>query len=309
MAATETAGTADGQEHAAVEPGERRTLGWPELRPYIPSRSVLRQVGVVLGTGSLALLKLGAAKGWAGVCWGCRALVAGISRGWAWAAEDWGPRLGGVALGGYVAVYLTAHNAAAVDLSVSIDLGPYLPYLVLVVPTAWGLAAWYHSPAVAERRQNAKEPNTAADVAEDADEDQEHDDVEAEAEADESLSPAELLGLLEEGTGTAGGVHLADVVTALHGQLDEKELRRRVADLRPDVEALGLPIEPQLKLRGRNKIGVRREALERVLGRPVGETAGTPAQAPESASAGGPAEGRASPTVNGPVSTTAEATS
>lgn len=299
MTVTETAGTVEDQEHAAVESGERRTLGWPELRPYIPSRSVLRKVGAILGTGSLALLKLAGAKTWAGVCWGCRVLVEGISRGWAWAAEDWGPRLGGVALGGYVVVYLTAHNAHAVDLSVSVDPGPYLPYLVLVVPIVWGLAAWYHSPAVVERRQTRKKVDAPVEVA-DADEDQEHD--EGEAEADESLSPAELLGLLEEGTGTAGGVHLADVVTAIHGPLDEKETRRRVAELRPDVEVLGLDIEPQLKLRGRNKIGVRREALERVLGRPIGETAGAPDEGPAPA----PAEGPTSPTVNGPVSTTAE---
>ncbi|MFF4576904.1 hypothetical protein ACFY15_00605 [Streptomyces sp. NPDC001373] len=89
--------------------------------------------------------------------------------------------------------------------------------------------------------------------------------------------PAEAVRvLLRELIGDAPGVHLSTVLAHLHEQGHHPTWR--VADLRRHIEALGIPVDPKLKLAGIPTRGVRREA---VMAAPRPEPVGTaPAPSP-----------------------------
>ncbi|MFF4369646.1 hypothetical protein [Streptomyces sp. NPDC001594] len=75
-----------------------------------------------------------------------------------------------------------------------------------------------------------------------------------------SANPAEAVrALLRELIGDAPGVHLKTVLMRL--QEDGHHTSWKVADLRRHIEALGIPVEPKLKLNGTPTRGVRREAV------------------------------------------------
>lgn len=82
--------------------------------------------------------------------------------------------------------------------------------------------------------------------------------------------------LLLDVIGDAHGVHLKTVLTHLqqHGQWEG----RKVADLRVHLEALGIPVDPKLKVAGVPTRGVLRTALEALP--PVEETPSSPNPSP-----------------------------
>ncbi|MFJ8163827.1 hypothetical protein ACIRBY_23270 [Streptomyces sp. NPDC096136] len=72
--------------------------------------------------------------------------------------------------------------------------------------------------------------------------------------------PAEdMRGLLRELIGDAAGVHLSTVLAYLQERGHHPTWK--VSDLRRRVEALGIPVDPKLKLAGTPTRGVRREAV------------------------------------------------
>jgi hypothetical protein len=107
-----------------------------------------------------------------------------------------------------------------------------LPALLWVAVPWWCWAAWRAAPA----------PAPAA--------------TESPIDAD----PAEpVRALLRELIGDAPGVHLNTVLK--HLQEHGHHPTWKVADLRRHIEALGIPVDPKLKLAGTPTRGVRREAL------------------------------------------------
>lgn len=82
--------------------------------------------------------------------------------------------------------------------------------------------------------------------------------------------------LLLDVIGDAHGVHLKTVLAHLqeHGQWEG----RKVADLRVHLEALGIPVDPKLKVAGVPTRGVLRAALEALP--PLGETSPSPNPSP-----------------------------
>lgn len=82
--------------------------------------------------------------------------------------------------------------------------------------------------------------------------------------------------LLLDVIGDAHGVHLKTVLTHLqqHGQWEG----RKVADLRVHLEALGIPVDPKLKVAGVPTRGVLRAALEALP--PAEETSPSPSPSP-----------------------------
>jgi len=82
--------------------------------------------------------------------------------------------------------------------------------------------------------------------------------------------------LLLDLIGDAHGVHLKTVLAHLqeHGQWEG----RKVADLRVHLEALGIPVDPKLKVAGVPTRGVLRTALEALP--PVEETSPSPTPSP-----------------------------
>lgn len=82
--------------------------------------------------------------------------------------------------------------------------------------------------------------------------------------------------LLLDVMGDAPGVHLKTVLAHLqeHGQWED----RKVADLRVHLEALGIPVDPKLKVAGVPTRGVLRTAIEALP--PVEETSPSPTPSP-----------------------------
>lgn len=85
-----------------------------------------------------------------------------------------------------------------------------------------------------------------------------------------------ILRLLYDLIGEARGVHLSTVLAHLqqHGQWEGKE----VADLRQHLEALGIPVEPKLKIGKTPTRGVTKAALDALP--PLRETSPSPASSP-----------------------------
>lgn len=81
-----------------------------------------------------------------------------------------------------------------------------------------------------------------------------------------------ITGLMLDLMGDSHGVHLKTVLAHLqdHGQWEGK----KVADLRVHLEALGIPVDPKLKVDGVPTRGVSRAALEALS--PAAETSPSP---------------------------------
>lgn len=166
-----------------------------------------------------------------------------ISRGWAWLwADGWqdaGMRAGGVVLAGY---------AGANTFSMA---GPHAGYIVLAAVGGWCVAAKLHAPKTTGPKQAVKaapEEPAADTPGEPVDEARTGPDTEA------------VRALLLDLMGAGPGVHLRTVLAHLQekGQWEG----RTVSDLRVHLEALGIPVDPKLKVGGTPTRGVRREALE-----------------------------------------------
>lgn len=107
-----------------------------------------------------------------------------------------------------------------------------VPVLLWPAAAAWCWASWRAAPAPPAA---APEPPAGTD-------------------------PAEAVrALLRDLIGDAAGVHLHTVLAHLQKQGHHPSWK--VADLRRHIEALGIPVEPKLKLAGTPTRGVRREAV------------------------------------------------
>ncbi|MFJ3097368.1 hypothetical protein [Streptomyces hydrogenans] len=127
------------------------------------------------------------------------------------------------------------------------------PWLLWPTALIWAVAAW-----------RAGRPTEGSEDAPDE-------------EADEPAaapSAEAAVALLREVLGDRPGVHLSEVLAHLqkHGQGEGW----KVADLRLRLEALGIPVEPKLKLSGVPTRGVRAADLDRLF--PAEETASSPAR-------------------------------
>ena len=128
-----------------------------------------------------------------------------------------------------------------------------MPWLMWLLTALWMRAAWRATAPV-----------------EDTDEEPLDEEEQPPAE-----DPAEAaVALLREVLGDRPGVHLSEVLAHLqkHGQGEGW----KVADLRLRLEALGIPVEPKLKLSGVPTRGVRAADLDRLF--PTEETSPSPAR-------------------------------
>ncbi|MFE6225466.1 hypothetical protein [Streptomyces sp. NPDC057854] len=171
------------------------------------------------------------------------ALAAWVAAGRRADLSGWAAALGPVAR--LVALAAVAYGALAVLRS--------MPWLMWLLTAWWVRAAWRatapadgadEEPAVAEEQPPAADPAEAA------------------------------VALLREVLGGHPAVHLSTVLAHLqqHGQCEGW----RVADLRTRLEALGIPVDPKVKVGGVPTRGVRAADLDRLF--PTEETAPPPAQ-------------------------------
>ncbi len=111
-----------------------------------------------------------------------------------------------------------------------------VPALMWALTSWWTLASWRAGRPSAEPPEEVPEEGPAA--------------------PDREAVRALLLSLM----GTGSGVHLRTVLAHLqeHGQWEG----RTVSDLRAHLEALGIPVDPKLKVAGTPTRGVRREDVE-----------------------------------------------
>ncbi|MBP2583377.1 hypothetical protein J3A78_003855 [Streptomyces sp. PvR006] len=123
------------------------------------------------------------------------------------------------------------------------------PWLMWLAAAAWTLAAWR---AGGHEETPAEEPETTPE---------EH--------------PAEAaVALLREVLGDRPAVHLSEVLAHLQKQGQGEDWK--VADLRLRLEALGIPVDPKVKLRGVPTRGVRAADLDHHF--PTRETSPSPTQ-------------------------------
>jgi hypothetical protein len=121
--------------------------------------------------------------------------------------------------------------------------------------TAWAVAAWMHAPDEETETEDADEPGEQSAI---------------------GTGGEAIRGLLLELIGDGHGVHLSTVLAHLqeHGQWEG----RTVAELRQHLEALGIPVQLKLKIKGTPTRGVLKTDLEALP--PIKETEVSPAPSP-----------------------------
>lgn len=131
-----------------------------------------------------------------------------------------------------------------------------IPWLMWVLAALWTGAAW---------RAGRDPKETAVEAPADSPE-----------KRDTEAARAAVLRLLRDLMGDAPGVHLGPVLAHLQeqGQWEGK----KVADLRAHLEALRIPVELKLKMRGVPKRGVSRAALDALP--PLGAQEESPRMSP-----------------------------
>ncbi|MGW7007222.1 hypothetical protein ACWGCW_31560 [Streptomyces sp. NPDC054933] len=133
------------------------------------------------------------------------------------------------------------------------ELRHYAEIVVIGGGAVWIVAAWAVSPTTPPE-------DDQEEVGEQHDEPEAEDEPDDTQDAGESMTLAILQAVSIHTSGGTKGVHL-DVLAS--------HLRLSIRAVREHCQRAGIPVRPQLKVRGRNVMGIHRGDLEDTLGAPL----------------------------------------